>query len=39
MKGDEECKRIREDAPAELIDYVGVRVRGVRVLDRFFINA
>ena len=33
-KGDEECKGIGEDVPAELMDYVGVRVRGVRVLDR-----
>jgi hypothetical protein len=34
VKGDEECKGIGEDVPAELMDYVDVRVRGVRVLDK-----
>ena len=34
VKGEEQCKGIGEAAPAELMDYVGVRVRGVRVLDR-----
>jgi len=34
VTGDEECKVIEEDVPAELMDYVGVRVRGVRVLNR-----